>query len=80
MMRIIKKIVGQSNDWKECTFYEVMWPTGLYNPNSRLNTQPLVLEWLRDNYGYPQYSVTWWKTVNSVWMRDDIYTHYKLCE
>lgn len=71
-MRSIKKIVGQDNDWKECTFYEIelSYPPGNYK----------AIDWLRDIYGYPRYSVTWWKTVNSVWMRDDIYTHYKLCE
>lgn len=70
-MRSIQKTISQHNDWKKCTFYLVELD---YN---RIN---LALAWLKDEYGPPRYSITWWNTFNSVWMRDDIYTHYKLCE
>lgn len=66
-MRVIYKKVWIENQWINCAFYE-------------LERSPVVLEWLRDNYGYSHYSVTWWKTVDAIWVKDKIYTHWKLCE
>jgi hypothetical protein len=36
--------------------------------------------WLINNYGRSAYPITWWTTFDSVYVREDIYTHYKLCE
>jgi hypothetical protein len=66
-MRVIYKKVWNENRWDNCAFYE-------------LNKTPACLEWLRDHYGYPKYSVTWWKKVDAIWVKDKIYTHLKLCE
>jgi hypothetical protein len=66
-MRVIYKKVWNENRWDNCAFYE-------------LNKTPAYLEWLRDHYGYSKYSVTWWKTVDAIWVKDKIYTHLKLCE
>lgn len=63
----IQKKIWEDNQWSSCTFYEVK------------ETHTLI-DWLKSNYGRQQYSVTWWRTVNSVWLRDKIYTHWKMCE
>ncbi len=66
-MRVIYKKVWDNNQWVDCAFYWV-------EPRSK------TLEWLRHHYGRGEYSVTWWKTVNSIWVKNKIYTHWKLCE
>ena len=66
--RKLKKTVPFQGGWEERTFYEV-----------RPNTQARI-DWLVKNYGSRRYQETWWHTHNSIVMRDNIYTHWKLCE
>lgn len=66
-MRVITKKVWNKVEWQDGIFYE-------------LPKTPKCIEWLRDKHGYPRYSVTWWITFDSVWVRDNIYTHWVLCE
>jgi hypothetical protein len=65
----IKKIVPLNGGREERTFYEV---------RPEINA---TLDWLTNHYGAFKYQETWWYTShNSIVMRDNIYTHWKLCE
>jgi hypothetical protein len=49
------------------------------------NYYPIGIEsrtksWLIDNYGRSVYPNNWWTTFDAIYVREDIYTHYKLCE
>lgn len=67
MMRVITKKVWDKKEWCDGIFYEL--------PKTHQ-----CIDWLKTHYGYPEYSVSWWKTVDSVWVRDKIYIHWKLIE
>jgi hypothetical protein len=66
--RKLKKTVPLNGGWEERTFYEV---------RPKINA---TLDWLTKHYGVFKYQETWWYTNNSIVMRDNIYTHWKLCE
>ena len=66
--RTLKKTVPLNGGWEERTFYEV---------RPKIN---VTLDWLTKHYGRFKYQETWWYTNNSIVMRDNIYTHWKLCE
>ena len=66
--RTLKKTVPLNGGWEERTFYEV---------RPKIN---VTLDWLTKHYGVFKYQETWWYTNNSIVMRDNIYTHWKLCE
>jgi hypothetical protein len=60
--------VPLNGGWEDRTFYEV---------RPKIN---VTLDWLTKHYGVFKYQETWWYTNNSIVMRDNIYTHWKLCE
>lgn len=66
--RKLTKTVPLNGGWEERTFYEV---------RPKIN---VTLDWLTKHYGVFKYQETWWYTHDSIVMRDNIYTHWKLCE
>ena len=66
--RKLKKTVSVNGVWEERIFYEIR-PASIS-----------TIDWLTKHYGKYSYQSTWWSTHNSIVMRDNIYTHWKLCE
>lgn len=66
--RKLKKTVPFNGGWEERVFYEIR-PASIS-----------TLDWLHTNYGGYSYQNTWWSTHSSIVMRDNIYTHWKLCQ
>ena len=66
-MKTITKKLWIDDKWKETAFYSIP-------PSSKAR------DWLIEHYGSPKYPTKYWKTFEGFYLREDIYTHYKLCE
>lgn len=67
MSAFIQKYVPVGDGWVRKKFYS-------------LPDNPELRNFLKDKYGKPVYTITWWPTFNGIYLAEEIYVHWKLCE